>query len=83
MLTKEIVRAIGIDVHSETYSISTYNPQTGSFIGECTVEADGKNVIRYVAKLRKEAAVPVSIEVGYEAGPTGFGLKRDRGILQE
>lgn len=77
MLTKEIVRAIGIDVHSETYSISTYNPQTESFIGECTVEADGKNVIRYVAKLRKEAAVPVSIEAGYEAGPTGFGLKRE------
>ena len=54
MLTNEIVRAIGIDVHSETYSISTYNPQTGTFIGECTVEADARNVIRYVAKLRKE-----------------------------
>lgn len=77
MLTKEIVRTIGIDVHSETYSISTYNPQTESFIGECTVEADGKNVIRYVAKLRKETEVPVLIEVGYEAGPTGFGLKRE------
>ena len=77
MLTKEIVRTIGIDVHSETYSISTYNPQTESYIGECTVEADGKNVIRYVAKLRKETEVPVLIEVGYEAGPTGFGLKRE------
>ena len=77
MLTKEIVRTIGIDVHSETYSISTYNPQTETFIGECTVEADARNVIRYVSKLRKETAMPVSIDVGYEAGPTGFGLKRE------
>ena len=77
MSTNEIVRTIGIDVHSETYSISTYNPHSESFIGECTVEADAKNVIRYVARLRKETAVPVSIEIGYEAGPTGFGLKRE------
>lgn len=77
MLTNEIVRTIGIDVHSETYSISTCNPQTETFIGECTVEADAKNVIRYVSKLRKETAMPVSIDVGYEAGPTGFGLKRE------
>ena len=59
MLTNEIVRTIGIDVHSETYSISTYNPQTGTFIGECTVEADARNVIRYVAKLRKERSYGV------------------------
>ena len=77
MLTNEIVRTIGIDVHSETYSISTYNPQTETFIGECTVEADARTVIRYVSKLRKETAIPVSIEIGYEAGPTGFGLKRE------
>lgn len=77
MLNNEIVRTIGIDVHSETYSISTYNPHSESFIGECTVEADAKNVIRYVVKLRKETAIPVSIEAGYEAGPTGFGLKRE------
>lgn len=77
MLTKEIVRTIGIDVHSETYSISTYNPHSESFIGECTIEAEAKNVIKYVARLRKETAVPVSIEIGYEAGPTGFGLKRE------
>ena len=77
MLTNEIVRTIGIDVHSKTYSISTYNPHSESFIGECTVEAEAKNVIKYVARLRKETAVPVSLEVGYEAGPTGFGLKRE------
>ena len=77
MLTNGIVRTIGIDVHSETYSISTYNPHSESFIGECTIEAEVKNVIKYVARLRKETAVPVSIEADYEAGPTGFGLKRE------
>lgn len=77
MLTKETVRTIGIDVHAETYSISTYNPQSESFIGECTVEAATKNIIKYVSRLRKETAMPVSIEVGYEAGPIGFGLKRE------
>ena len=77
MLTKEIVRTIGIDVHAETYSISAYNPQSESYIGECTVEADSKNIIRYVNRMRKEISFPVSIEVGYEAGPTGFGLKRE------
>ena len=77
MITKEIVRTIGIDVHAETYSISIYNPQSKSFIGECTVEAATKNIIKYVSRLRKETAMPVSIEVGYEAGPTGFGLKRE------
>ena len=77
MLTNEIVRTIGIDVHSQTYSISSYNPHAEAFIGECTVEADPKTVIRYIAKLRKETAVPVSIEVGCEAGPTGFRLKME------
>ena len=77
MLINEIVRTIRIDVHSKTYSISTYNPHSELFIGECTIEAEVKNVFKYVARLRKETAVPVSIEAGYEAGPTGFGLKRE------
>ena len=65
------------DILNQHHSISTYNPHSESFIGECTIEAEAKNVIKYVARLRKETAVPVSIEIGYEAGPTGFGLKRE------
>lgn len=53
MLTYEIVRTIGINVHSETYSISTYNPQTETFIGEYTVEADARNAIRHVSQAQE------------------------------
>ena len=76
MKNNEIVRTIGIDVHKDSYSLSTFNPQSGSFVAECTIAADPKSVVAYVDRLRKEMCVPVSIEVGYEAGPTGFGLKR-------
>ena len=76
MRINEIVRTIGIDVHKDSYSLSTFNPQSGSFVAECTIAADPKSVVAYVDRLRKEMCVPVSIEVGYEAGPTGFGLKR-------
>lgn len=76
MKTNEIVRTIGIDVHKDSYSMSTFNPQSGSFVAECTTVAAPKSVVAYVDRLRKEMCVPVSIEVGYEAGPTGFGLKR-------
>ena len=76
MNCNEIVRTIGIDVHKDSYSLSTFNPKSGLFVAECTTSADPKSVVAYVDRLRKEMGIPVSIEVGYEAGPTGFGLKR-------
>lgn len=72
-----MVRAIGIDVHKDSYSLATFNPKSANFSAECTIVASSKGVIGYVRQLRKEIGTPVSIEVGYEAGPTGFGLKRD------
>ena len=73
----QMIRAIGIDVHKDSYSISAFNPQTTNFSAETTVAADSKSVITYLKRLKKEIAAPVTIEIGYEAGPTGFGLKRD------
>lgn len=32
---------------------------------------------KYIQRLRKNIGAPVSIEVGYEAGPIGSGLKSD------
>lgn len=72
-----MIRAIGIDVHKDSYSISAFDPQTTNFSAETTVAADSKSVITYLKRLKKEIAAPVTIEIGYEAGPTGFGLKRD------
>ena len=73
----QMIRAIGIDVHKDSYSISAFDPQTTNFSAETTVAADSKSVITYLKRLKKEIAAPVTIEIGYEAGPTGFGLKRD------
>lgn len=72
-----MIRAIGIDVHKDSYSISAFDPHTTNFSAETTVAADSKSVITYLKRLKKEIAAPVTIEIGYEAGPTGFGLKRD------
>lgn len=79
MKCDEIVRTIGIDVHKDSYSLSTFNPQSGSFVAECTTSADPKSVVAYVDRLRKEMGVPVSIEVGYEAGPPA---SVSRGVLR-
>ena len=73
----QMIRAIGIDVHKDSYSISAFDPQTTNFSAETTVAADSKSVITYLKRLMKEIEAPVTIEIGYEAGPTGFGLKRD------
>lgn len=72
-----MLRTIGIDVHKDSYSLSAFDPKSTNFSAECTVAADSKSVIKYIHRLRKEIDGPVMIEVGYEAGPTGFGLKRD------
>ena len=53
MKCNEIVRTIGIDVHKDSYSLSTFNPQSGSFVTECTTSAAPKSVVAYVDRLRK------------------------------
>lgn len=53
MKCNEIVRTIGIDVHKDSYSLSTFNPQSGSFVAECTTSAATKSVVAYVDRLRK------------------------------
>lgn len=80
MFNKSSIRTIGIDVHKDTYALSTYCPETDSFIGEITTASESKMVINYVRKLQKESGPNVTIITGYEAGPTGFGLQR--GLLK-
>lgn len=80
MFNKPSIRTIGIDVHKDTYALSTYCPETDSFIGEITTASESKMVINYVRKLQKESGPNVTIITGYEAGPTGFGLQR--GLLK-
>jgi transposase len=77
MLNKSSIRTIGVDVHKESYSLCTYCPESDSFVGEITMTSSSKMVANYVKRLEKDMEPNVSIIIGYEAGPTGFGLQRD------
>jgi transposase len=77
MFNKSSIRTIGIDVHKDTYALSTYCPETETFIGEITTASESRMVINYVRRLQKESDPNVTVITGYEAGPTGFGLQRD------
>lgn len=70
------VRTIGIDVHKDTYVISAFNPSDGTFSAECTVEATSRFVLNYLKRFECANAA-CDIKIGYEAGPTGFDLRRD------
>lgn len=72
-----ILRSIGIDIHKDSYSLSAFDLERANFSAACTIAADSKGVIKYIQRLSKDIGAPVSIEVGYEAGPIGFGLKMD------
>ena len=67
---------IGIDVHKETYSLSSFIFSTNQHFGETRIEGKNSLVIRYVQHLIKEHE-ECEVLCGYEAGPTGFGLYRD------
>ena len=77
MLNKTSIRTIGVDVHKDSYSICTYCPESDSFIGEIMMASSSKLVANYVKRLKKDLGPDDSIIIGYEAGPTGFGLQRD------
>lgn len=70
------LRTIGIDVHKDTYSLAAYNPCDNTYFAEVTIEATTKAVLKYLNQLRKMNG-DIEIRIGYEAGPTGFNLKRD------
>ncbi len=77
MLNKTSIRTIGVDVHKDSYSICTYCPESDSFVGEIMMTSSSKLVTNYVKRLEKDLGPDNSIIIGYEAGPTGFGLQRD------
>ncbi len=74
---KEILETIGIDVHKDTYSICAFDSEKQCFEHEMVLKAEAKMVIKYIERLKKEKiSDSVRFLIGYEAGPTGFGLKR-------
>lgn len=75
---------IGIDVHKDTYSYCTFienfnSNENEKYHFETTSKANTKSVFSYIDKVKKEIATTgyePKLKIGYEAGPTGFGLQR-------
>ncbi|MBO4532642.1 MAG: IS110 family transposase [Treponema sp.] len=72
----ESVIYVGIDVHKDTYYLSSFLPEKNLIFAQTEMKADSKSVMKYLDKVSdmNNGAVVLS---GYEAGPTGFKLCRD------
>ena len=68
---------VGVDVHKDTSSICMYDPEDSSFFAEARLDAGTENICKYLKKQTKDFALEgKEFIIGYEAGPTGFGLQR-------
>ncbi|MCF7943771.1 MAG: IS110 family transposase [Spirochaetia bacterium] len=67
---------IGIDVHKDTYALSSFLFSTNSIFGQSTIASKSELVKKYVTRIQKEYP-DFDVLCGYEAGPTGYGLYRD------
>lgn len=68
---------VGIDVHKDTNSICMYDPEDSSFFAEAKLDSGTENICKYLKKQTKDFALEgKEFIIGYEAGPTGFGLQR-------
>ena len=69
---------VGADVHKDTNSVCMFDWEDGSFFAEAVIEPGVENMIKYIEKARKEYGLGKDCRflIGYEAGPTGYGLCR-------
>ena len=69
---------VGADVHKDTNSVCMFDWNDSSFFAEAVIEPGVENMIKYIEKARKEYGLGRDCRflIGYEAGPTGYGLCR-------
>lgn len=68
---------VGVDVHKDTNSICMYDPEDGMFFAEAKLDTGTDNLCKYLKKQVKDFVLEEKeFIIGYEAGPTGFGLQR-------
>ena len=74
----ETIIPVGADVHKYTNSVCMFDFKEGSFFAEAVIEPGVENMIKYIEKSRKEYGLGKDCRflIGYEAGPTGYGLCR-------
>ena len=79
----ETIIPVGADVHKDTNSVCMFDWNDGSFFAEAVIEPGVENMIRYTEKARKEYGLGKDCRflIGYEAGPTGYGLCK--GLLKK
>ncbi len=74
---KSSVIYVGVDVHKDTNSVCMYDPEDSSLFAEARLDAGTDNLCKYLKKQTKDYALEgKEFIIGYEAGPTGYGLQR-------
>jgi hypothetical protein len=79
-VTMESIIYVGVDVHKATNSVCMFDREHNRYLGEAArMEAGAQFLTKFLRKARKDFALAPSVRflIGYEAGPTGFGLCRD------
>lgn len=65
------------DGHKDTNSICMYDTGDSSFFAEARLDMPEDNICKYLKKQTKDFTLKgKELVIGYEAGPTGFGLQR-------
>lgn len=69
---------VGIDVHKNSYSLCTYDKESGEISKEVKITSDAKLIKKYVNKIKEEYKDDITVKCGYEAGCLGFFFKSSR-----
>ena len=67
---------VGIDVHKDTNSFCAYDSREDKLFAEHKSSSKFENTLHYLKNLQKSVGQDAVFLVGYEAGPTGYGLCR-------
>lgn len=69
---------VGIDVHKDTNNLCMYRATDHTTFAEKKLDAGVEYITRYLEKARKDFQLGADCQfvLGYEAGPTGYGLCR-------
>ena len=65
-----------IDVHKDTNSFCTYDSREDKLFSEHKSSSKFENTLHYLKNRQKSVGKDAVFLIGYEAGPTGYGLCR-------
>lgn len=63
---------LGMDVHSNTYSLWAINGVTGEIIAETKCSSEISIVLKFIDNLKEVYGQNIQIKAGYEAGCLGY-----------